>query len=77
MFFITLKRAKPIKMKNAGTFGAIASQATKQTTSRLELWEILINALKPKTMLELGVWWRGFAAHILERCPSIETYYIA
>jgi predicted O-methyltransferase YrrM len=63
-------------MKNAETLSAIISQAAKQATSRLELWEILINALKPKTMLELGVWKGGFAAHILERCQSIETYYM-
>jgi hypothetical protein len=44
--------------------------------SRLALWETVINALKPETVLELGVWRGDFAAHILANCPSIKRYYL-
>ncbi|HEY1709045.1 MAG TPA: class I SAM-dependent methyltransferase [Rhizomicrobium sp.] len=44
--------------------------------SRLALWETIINALKPETVLELGVWRGDFAAHILAHCPSIKRYYL-
>lgn len=54
----------------------IALDNLKDCTTRLELWQRLIDRIKPTTMLELGVWKGEFAAHILSHCPTIERYYM-
>lgn len=43
---------------------------------RLELWERILNKLRPQTMLEVGVWKGAYAAHILARCEFIRIYYM-
>jgi predicted O-methyltransferase YrrM len=55
---------------------ALLRRTANQEADRFTLWETIINALKPETVLELGVWKGDFAIHILTHCPSIKRYYM-
>jgi len=48
----------------------------KETPSRLELWDALLQEAAPATMAEVGVWKGDFAARVLERNPGIQRYYM-
>jgi hypothetical protein len=63
-------------MSRRQDLNALLRKAANQEADRLTLWETIINALKPETVLELGVWKGDFAAHILSNCPSIKRYYM-
>lgn len=63
-------------MDHTQDLNVLLTETANQAADRLILWETIINALKPETMLELGVWKGDFAAHILNRCPSIKRYYM-
>src|SRR5438477_6942418 len=46
------------------------------SADRLELWDGILGALRPETVLEIGVWQGDFAAHTLARCPWIRSYWM-
>jgi hypothetical protein len=66
----------------AGEFGPpsptagpdLADGAWRGAASRLELWTRLGGRLRPRTVLEIGVWKGAFAEHVLRAAPSIERY---
>jgi len=45
-------------------------------TDRFDLWATFLNEIEAKVVAEIGVFRGLFAAAMLERCPSIETYYM-
>jgi hypothetical protein len=47
-----------------------------EDTDRIELWTSFLRRNDVKCMAEVGVWRGDFAAEILRRCPSIDTYYM-
>jgi hypothetical protein len=52
----------------------LAGGAWRGAGSRLELWTRLLAHLRPRTVLEIGVWKGAFAEHLLRTAPSIERY---
>lgn len=44
--------------------------------SRFELWELILTVTQVEVMAEIGVWKGSFAGHVLERCETIERYYM-
>src|SRR5579864_2236771 len=54
----------------------IAVPRTERCRSRLELWQNILDQIKPETVAEIGVWKGEFAAHLLSKCPSIKKYYL-
>jgi predicted O-methyltransferase YrrM len=47
-----------------------------QSSSRLALWATFLGRITARRVMEIGVYRGVFAAHLLEMCPSIETYYM-
>lgn len=54
----------------------LVETCARDCPDRLRLWESLLTGLQAKTVLEVGVWKAQFAAHILAKCNSIQTYYM-
>lgn len=52
------------------------SNIIKNVSNRLELWSVFLNIYKLKTIAELGVYKGDFAKEILNKCKSIEKYYM-
>lgn len=46
------------------------------SAGRMDLWASAIASLSVNRMVEVGVWKGDFARHILEKCESIESYYM-
>src|SRR5277367_4260704 len=44
--------------------------------SRVELWGRILGVMKPKSVVEVGVWKGDFAKELLQRCEFIEKYYM-
>ncbi|HEX3599578.1 MAG TPA: class I SAM-dependent methyltransferase [Lacipirellulaceae bacterium] len=51
-------------------------RALANAKSRFELWSQMLKAARVQTMLEVGVWKGEYAQYILERCDSIQRYYM-
>lgn len=47
-----------------------------ESSSRLELWSEFVGRAGARCVAEIGVYKGKFAAELLDRCPSIETYYM-
>jgi predicted O-methyltransferase YrrM len=47
-----------------------------QSSSRLDLWATFLRRITARRVTEIGVYRGVFAAHMLESCPSIATYYM-
>lgn len=43
---------------------------------RLQLWERILDHLRPDSLLEVGVWKGEYAAHVLAKCDFIRAYYM-
>jgi hypothetical protein len=54
----------------------LVEAGARDCPDRLRFWESLLTGLQAKTVLEVGVWKAQFAAHILAKCPFIQTYYM-
>jgi hypothetical protein len=52
--------------------GALA----RDSQSRLELWAAFLERIGAVRVAEIGVYRGFFAAHVLDRCAAIETYYM-
>jgi hypothetical protein len=50
--------------------------AAAKAADRLELWSMVVNALKVSTFAEVGVFQGDFAQSILRQCPTVEKYYM-
>lgn len=48
----------------------------RESGSRFLLWTNLINAIGAAKVAEIGVYRGAFAAHILDNCPVVSTYYM-
>jgi hypothetical protein len=55
---------------------ALLHDCVARTQSRVDLWVEFLRAAQLGRMLELGVYQGDFAAVLLERCPSIDKYYM-
>ena len=44
--------------------------------TRLDLWAAFLDRIEARNVAEIGVYRGVFAAHILARCPALETYYM-
>jgi hypothetical protein len=51
-------------------------ELSSSAATRLDFWEKFLTKIRPQSVLEVGVWKGGFAAHLLERCDSIGRYYM-
>lgn len=51
-------------------------RAAGEAGHRLTLWARIIGDLGSTTLAEVGVWRGQFAQHILQHCPTIQTYYM-
>jgi len=47
-----------------------------RSQSRVDLWVEFVRAARIRRMVELGVYQGDFAAVLLQRCPTIEKYYM-
>jgi Methyltransferase domain len=47
-----------------------------ESSSRLDLWAAFVRRITARRAAEIGVYRGVFAGHLLDRCPSIETYYM-
>ncbi|MHB8530317.1 MAG: class I SAM-dependent methyltransferase [Caulobacteraceae bacterium] len=52
------------------------TSAARAAADRLDLWTKILSQLEPRRVLEIGIWRGSFAARLLARCPSIQTYYM-
>jgi Methyltransferase domain len=50
--------------------------AARDGRNRLQLWASFLNRIDARTVAEIGVYGGAFAAHMLESCPQLETYYM-
>ena len=48
----------------------------EESSSRLDLWATFVRRITARRVTEIGVYRGVFAGHLLEACPSIETYYM-
>ena len=48
----------------------------RDSQDRLQLWSAFLNAMDARRVAEIGVYRGAFAAHVLARCPALETYYM-
>lgn len=48
----------------------------ERSAGRLELWTEFARAVGARSVAEIGVYRGDFAAHLLDACPDIETYYM-
>jgi predicted O-methyltransferase YrrM len=60
----------------ADSHSELVREVAERSSSRLDLWATFIGRTTARTVAEIGVYRGAFAAHVLERCPSIETYYM-
>jgi hypothetical protein len=58
------------------TVGQTVKECVAESDSRLDLWVRFLNSNKIKYMAEVGVYRGDLAASLLERCGSIERYYM-
>lgn len=54
----------------------IIRECVDQTNSRVDLWIHFLRSVKVKHMVEIGVYRGDFASQLLEKCGSIEKYYM-
>lgn len=54
----------------------IVRECIDQSDSRFDLWLHFLHSVKVKNMVEVGVYKGDFASRILEKCDSIEKYYM-
>lgn len=54
----------------------LVSALAAESPAREELWERFVHHIGARRVVEVGVYRGAFAAHLLDRCPSIETYYM-
>lgn len=54
----------------------IVKQSVEKSDSRFDLWISLVKSSKVKTMAEVGVYKGDFAYRLLQKCDSIEKYYM-
>lgn len=52
------------------------ANASQDTSDRFALMTRIARTESARTILELGVWEGRFAAHLLEACPEIESYWM-
>jgi hypothetical protein len=52
------------------------TQVTAGAKNRFDLWSQFLKATRAQTVLEVGVWKGEYAQYILERCDSIQKYYM-
>ena len=54
----------------------IVKQCVEKSDSRFDLWIRLVDSFKVKSMAEVGVYKGDFAYRLLEKCDSIEKYFM-
>ncbi len=54
----------------------IVKQCVEKSDSRFDLWIRLVDSYKVKSMAEVGVYKGDFAYRLLEKCDSIEKYFM-
>ena len=54
----------------------IIKKSIAQSNSRVDLWTHLLKSLKVKYVVEVGVYKGDLASKLLEKCDSIEKYYM-
>ena len=54
----------------------IIEECADQSDSRFDLWIRFVKSIKAKNIAEVGVYRGNYAAKLLERCESIEKYYM-
>ena len=54
----------------------IVKQCVEKSDSRFDLWIRLVDSYKVKSMAEVGVYKGDFAYRLLEKCNSIEKYFM-
>ena len=57
------------------THTAVADIA-READDRLTLWAKVLESVKAHRVAEIGVYRGAYAAHVLDACPAIETYYM-
>jgi hypothetical protein len=58
------------------TLKQIVKQCVEKSNSRFDLWINLLESFKVKSMAEVGVYKGDFAYQLLQKCDSIEKYYM-
>ena len=54
----------------------IIRESIVSSNSRLDLWTLFLQTTKVKSMVEVGVYSGNFASWLLDKCDSIEKYYM-
>jgi len=54
----------------------IIKESIDKSSTRLDLWIHFLQLSKVRRMVELGVYKGDFASKLLEKCPTIEKYYM-
>jgi hypothetical protein len=59
-----------------GNISDLLYSAARESDDRFELWAGFLRRMDARRVAEIGVYRGAFAAHVLESCPAVETYYM-